>query len=387
MFCNFCGKPIDDGSNICKSCGATIVISKQNNYTNENAKEAFNKNPILNSPQDINGDVIMGIINNSLESLTINYDICSLVLYNLFNKSDDFRGEFKKYLATSNPFYLANLTKPLKSINFKIILGENVESTIGMFAFLEELESAPLMDTKKIVHMSVMFFDDIKLTKVPLFNTERNKDMGGMFANCQSLTTVPLFDTRNVVLMAFTFLGCFNLKFVPAFNTKNVVVFSGMFFDCRNLINIPKFNTENVLITEEMFVNCTKLKEVPFLLFPKITDEMDMKDMFKGCHRLTRRTRKQWKLFYPSVITSENEYFYLKIFLKNLLWIFIFTFLFFNFIIFIIFLREEWAYFKSGNLNLTLMKLGRLWIFYLFLYLFAGVFASFLEVRKVYKHE
>ena len=46
MFCNFCGKPIDDGSNICKSCGATIVISKQNNYTNENAKEAFNKNPI-----------------------------------------------------------------------------------------------------------------------------------------------------------------------------------------------------------------------------------------------------------------------------------------------------------------------------------------------------
>lgn len=84
MFCNFCGKPIDDGSNICKSCGATIVISKQNNYTNENAKEAFNKNPILNSPQDINGDVIMGIINNSLESLTINYDICSLVLYRAY---------------------------------------------------------------------------------------------------------------------------------------------------------------------------------------------------------------------------------------------------------------------------------------------------------------
>ena len=232
--------------------------------------------------------------------------------------------------------------------------------------------------------MRVMFFDDIKLTKVPLFNTERNKDMGGMFANCQSLTTVPLFDTRNVVYMAFTFLGCFNLKFVPAFNTENVVVFSGMFFDCRNLINIPKFNTENVLINEEMFVNCTKLKEVPFLLFPKITDEMDMKDIFKGCHRLTRRTRKQWKLFYPSVITSENEYFYLKIFLKNLLCFFIFTFLSF---IFIIFLSEVWAYFKSGNLNLSLMKSGRLWIFYLFFCLFAGVFGSFLEVRKVYKSE
>ena len=91
----------------------------------------------------------MGIINNSLESLTINYDICSLVLYDEFNKSDNLRRELKKYFATTNPFYIANLTKPLKSINFKIILGENVESTIGMFAFLEELESAPLMDTKK----------------------------------------------------------------------------------------------------------------------------------------------------------------------------------------------------------------------------------------------
>lgn len=377
MFCNFCGKPIDDGSNICKSCGATIVISKQNNYTNENAKEAFNKNPILNSPQDINGDVIMGIINNSLESLTINYDICTRVLFEKFKKSDDFRGEFKKYLATSNPFYLANLTKPLKSINFKIILGENVESTIGMFAFLEELESAPLMDTKKIVDMSVMFFDDIKLTKVPLFNTERNTDMESMFANCQSLTTVPLFDTRNVVLMALTFLGCFNLKFVPAFNTENVVVFSGMFFDCRNLINIPKFNTENVLITEEMFVNCTKLKEVPFLLFPKITDEMYMKDMFKGCHRLTRRTRKQWKLFYPSVITSENEYFYLKIFFKKLLKFFIICFLMMFLTNIII------VYLILGNLNLD----GVLLIHTSFVSLCFASICSFEKGREVYKNE
>ena len=76
----------------------------------------MNRNPVLNSPDDITDELIQQIINNDLDSLTINYEFTQK-----FEKgwSDE---SWEKEQIRINPFKRANVVQPIRKIEFNIIL-------------------------------------------------------------------------------------------------------------------------------------------------------------------------------------------------------------------------------------------------------------------------
>ena len=77
----------------------------------------MNRNPVLNSPDDITDNLIQQIISNDLDSLTINYEFTSK-----FDNSKDLE-DYKKEQMRINPFWRANNITPIKRIEFEIRLG------------------------------------------------------------------------------------------------------------------------------------------------------------------------------------------------------------------------------------------------------------------------
>ena len=83
----------------------------------EDMFEGDNRNPILNSPDDITEELIQAIIDNNLDSLTINYEFTRAQL--------DKEGwdDWQKEQYRTNPFWAANDKSELIRIDFEIILG------------------------------------------------------------------------------------------------------------------------------------------------------------------------------------------------------------------------------------------------------------------------
>lgn len=284
MFCSKCGKEIDENSSFCKYCGfnvakvnkpskgrlglfAGIIVTSfvvfgltvsyphVQNYIKENIAEHKRLNPVLNSPADITDEVIDGIINNSIESLTINYNLKGSEYCSLW--------EEKCEAENNSPFTKANSKNPLEEIRFKIIFGDKVTSTEFMFYGLEKLTLIPLFDTQNVTNMRSMFRGATSLTTVPLFDTQNVTDMTGMFSQATSLTSIPLFDTQNVTNMSRMFEKATALTTVPLFNTKNVSNMSHMFEGTTSLTTVPLFDTQNVTNISNMFYGATSLTTVP----------------------------------------------------------------------------------------------------------------------------
>ena len=94
----------------------------------------MNRNPVLNTPDDITDELIRQIINNDLDSLTINYE------FSPKSYKGEVWDEYKKERYRINPFWRANNIIPIKRIEFEIRLGKNVHSLAGAFVEFEELE-------------------------------------------------------------------------------------------------------------------------------------------------------------------------------------------------------------------------------------------------------
>ena len=95
------------------------------------------RNPILRSAGDITKDLIRRIIDNDLDSLTIDYEFTKEPFGEEFNKWDDYNKNFDDWKTSQNyinPFYRANELRPIKRIEFKVILTRNVTSLAGAFA-------------------------------------------------------------------------------------------------------------------------------------------------------------------------------------------------------------------------------------------------------------
>lgn len=127
-------------------------LSKQVNSTSNLSSE---RNPVLNSAEDITDELLEKIINNDLDSLTIN---------NEFTRSEIKNEDRTKYLneiAETNQFKRANKISPLRRIEFEIVLTPNVKSLA--FAGFEELEYVNLKDTSNVSDMASMFKDALLL--------------------------------------------------------------------------------------------------------------------------------------------------------------------------------------------------------------------------------
>ena len=141
----------------------------------------MNRNPVLNSPDDITDNLIQQIISNDLDSLTINYEFTSK-----FDNSKDLE-DYKKEQMRINPFWRANNITPIKRIEFEIRLGKNVHSLAGAFREFEELEYVNIQDTSHVTDMSFMFFRAKSFNQpIASWDTSKVTNMGSMFRRAES---------------------------------------------------------------------------------------------------------------------------------------------------------------------------------------------------------
>ena len=113
----------------------------------------MNRNPVLNSPDDINDKLLLQISRNELDSLTINYEFTTK-----FDNREDWE-DYKKEQIRINPFWRASRIKPIKRIEFEIRLGKNVHSLAGAFMKFKKLRQVNIQDTSNITDMSFMFYN------------------------------------------------------------------------------------------------------------------------------------------------------------------------------------------------------------------------------------
>ena len=167
MYCFKCGKEIADNSEFCSHCGAKLGANKQASYTKFIvatlivAGVGFGghqwyvnykiNNPVLNSPSDINDELIQKIITNSIDSLTINYE------FTRCQYEDEKDENWEKARLTSNPFWIANQQQELTSIDFEVKLSPKVHSLACAFTGLTKLEYVSIKDTSNISNMDSMF--------------------------------------------------------------------------------------------------------------------------------------------------------------------------------------------------------------------------------------
>ena len=158
MYCHKCGKEISDDSAFCKYCGATLKESGKKKSSGlitgitaglvilaglgaymgyQYWREYKVLNPVISSPNEITHELIQKIIDNKLNSLTINYEFtrCSSPA----PEKEEF-DTWEKEQHRTNPFWRANSVQPLKRIEFEVkFTGKSMSLACAFFGF-EKLE-------------------------------------------------------------------------------------------------------------------------------------------------------------------------------------------------------------------------------------------------------
>ena len=186
----------------------------------------MNRNPVLNSPNDITDELIHQIINNDLDSLTINYEFTKKFCRSMTGDDWD-REQFR-----INPFWIANKITTVKRIEFEIKLGDNVHSLASAFENFEKLEYVNIQDTSGVTDMHRMFCG-AKIFNQPIgnWNTSKVTDMSFMFCGAESFNQqIGNWDTSMVKNMECMFqcAKSFNQP-IGNWDTSNVTDMSGMF--------------------------------------------------------------------------------------------------------------------------------------------------------------
>ena len=267
MYCFKCGKEIADNSEFCSHCGAKLGANKQASYTKFIvatlivAGVGFGghqwyvnykiNNPVLNSPSDINDELIQKIITNSIDSLTINYE------FTRCQYEDEKDENWEKARLTSNPFWIANQQQELTSIDFEVKLSPKVHSLACAFTGLTKLEYVSIKDTSNISNMDSMF-GGAKFFNQPIGNWDTSKvtDMRGMFWGASSFNQpISNWDTSKVTDMAEMFRGAesFNQP-IGNWNTSKVTNMFEMFHSATSFNQpIGDWNTSEVFEMRDMF--------------------------------------------------------------------------------------------------------------------------------------
>ena len=254
----------DSSSNSGLGNAENLHIKQQNNLVSDNIR-----NPILRSADDITEELIRRIIDNDLDSLTIDYEFTKEPFGEEFNKWDDQNKNFDDWKTSQNyinPFYRANECTPIKRIEFKVILTRNVTSLAGAFAEMEELEFVNLTDTSMITNMREMFrgasafnqpignwdvsnvtnmiamFDFAMAFNQPIGNWDVSKvtDMRNMFSFAEAFNQpIGNWDVSHVTDMSNMFLEtkAFNQP-IGNWDVSHVTNMSGMFC-CAGKFNQP----------------------------------------------------------------------------------------------------------------------------------------------------
>ena len=212
----------------------------------------MNRNLVLNSPDDITDELIHQIINNDLDSLTINYEFTKR-----YSNDEANYGDWKNEQMRINPFWKANIITPLKRIEFEIKLGENVHSLASAFENFEKLEYVNIQDTSGVTDMSYMFIGAWSFNQ-PIGNWDTSKvtNMRGMFQFAESFNQpIDNWDTSNVTDMRYMFTCArkFNQP-IGNWNTSNVTDMHWLFYLAKKFNQpIGNWDMSNVKYKRCMF--------------------------------------------------------------------------------------------------------------------------------------
>lgn len=256
----------------------TTYFTSEPSFTLVKGNLTMNRNPVLNSPDDITEDLLKRIINNDLDSLTINYEFA--YTYNDEIESQKDRSEPLE----KNPFIRANRIKALRRIEFEVILTPAVHSLSHAFENMYRLEYVNIKDTSNITDMSCMFQDDESFNQ-PLndWDTSKVTDMSEMFYGCLVYNSpVSSWNTSNVTDMSDMFYDCcaFNQS-LDTWDTSKVIKMSRMFHGCR-AFNQPldTWDTSKVADMSGMFMDAESFNQPVGSWNTSLVS--DMTRMFKG---------------------------------------------------------------------------------------------------------
>lgn len=231
MYCFKCGKEIAETSIFCQYCGTQIVKTKSSTkkiiafialacivclasyFGLEEYKIYKERNPILNSENDITNDLINKIIANDLDSLTINYKFTTCNDYSDLSDVKWIDTQLK-----TNPFRIANTKQKLKRIEFEIKLTSKIKSLACAFSghwkenawnHFDELEYINIKDTSNITNMKRMFLGAESFNQpIGNWDTSNVEDMSLMFYQAESFNQpISNWDTSKVADMGWMFEG------------------------------------------------------------------------------------------------------------------------------------------------------------------------------------
>ena len=224
----------------------------------------MNKNPVLNSPDDITDELIKQIINNDLDSLTINYEFTPNPKFDEGWSNEDLQ-EWYKERKRINPFWRANKITPIKRIEFEIKLGKNVHSLACAFMNFDTLEFVNIQDTSGVTDMHRMFYYAMSFNQpIGNWDTSNVTDMAFMFWAVKPFNQpIGNWDTSKVTNMVGMFCGAtsFNQP-IGNWDTSNVLNMFGM-FDHAESFNQPigNWDTSNVTDMRWMFYFAKKFNQ------------------------------------------------------------------------------------------------------------------------------
>ena len=218
-----------------------VIKISRNEYTYDRGSYYFHdeKNPVLNSPDDISQELIDKIILNRLKSITINYP---------FTECEDYTDRFMfmqpEYPAPlfpeKNPFRIADSQSGLVRIEFKVLFGPEVTTLDCAFSDFEHLDSADISVGPNIRSMAYMF------ANTPKFNSPVNH-----------------WDTSSVVSMRGLF---YNVHFfnqpVYRWDTSHVSSMKRMFMNAKSFNqSVYRWNIYSVSDMREMFKNASSFNQ------------------------------------------------------------------------------------------------------------------------------
>ena len=186
------------------------------------AGNAENRNPVLNSPEDITEELRDAILNNRLDTLTINYEFTRSL------KKGETSVDWKLFQCKSNPFWKMDL----KRIEFELILGPEVHSLASAFAGQKDLEYINLRDVSNISDMSRMFYLAGSFNQpIGNWDTSNVTNMREMFAKARSFNQpIGNWNTSKVTNMREMFRNAKSFdQPIGSWDTSSVTDMRGMF--------------------------------------------------------------------------------------------------------------------------------------------------------------